>query len=268
MDYPLADRWRRPLILLPGEAKPTPFTRCTTVAKTLDGTEALSEWKARKVAEGCCLRDDLRAQFAATLPSAPENKALQNKLIESLLDAAKGPEGANMGDALHSMTARVDTDPKFRPLPNYEKHITLYKECLERHGIETVPEYVERTVVLPDIKVAGSFDRLVRSRKQRNALWVLDLKTGRDMSYSWPSISIQLSIYARAKWLYDWDKQACSDMPDVDQHRGLVLWLPYGQDKAELHVVDLDAGWEAAQMALAVRAWRTRKNLAREAWVS
>lgn len=268
VDYPLSDRWQRPLILLPGAKKPEPFTRVTTVAKTLSGQEALTEWKARMVVEGACLRPDILAQFAASLPTLDgdrEQKELQNKLCDLLKEAAAGSKGANQGDALHNMTAKVDADPRFRPLPMFEKHIRLYRECVERHGLEIVPEYIERTVVLPDLKVAGSFDRLVR---KAGRLWVFDLKTGKDLSYSWTEIAIQLALYSRARWLYDWEKQECTDMPEVDQARGLVLWLPYGRDVAELHVVDLEAGWEAAQMALAVRAWRTRKDLAREARVS
>lgn len=266
--YPLADRWSRPLILLPGEKKPIPMTRCTTVAKTLSGQEALSEWKARMVAEGACLRPDILAQFAATLPSDPEDKeqkALQTKLTEGMKEAAAGSKGANLGDALHSMTAKVDTDPHFRPLPNFEKPIALYRQCVERHGIEILPEYVERTVVLPDLKVAGSFDRLVR---KAGRLFVFDLKTGKDLSYAWAEIAIQLALYSRARWLYDWDSQSVTEMPEVDQKIGLVLWLPYGRDIAELHVVDLDAGWEAAQHALWARSWRSRKDLAREARAS
>lgn len=263
--YPLTDRWTRPLILLPGEKKPVAMTRVTTVAKSLSGQEALSEWKMRMAVEGACLRPDVLAQFAASMPTVPddrEQKQLQNRLCEALKEAAAGSKGANQGDALHSMTAKVDADPRFRPLPMFEKHIRLYRECVERHGLEIMPALIERTVVLPELKVAGSFDRLVR---KANQLWVFDLKTGKDLSYSWTEIAIQLALYSRARWLYDWDTQGCSDMPAVNQQHGLVLWLPYGRDIAELHVVDLEAGWEAAQMALAVRAWRTRKDLAREA---
>lgn len=274
MEYALTDRWQRPLILLPGAKKAEPFTRVTTVAKTLSGQEALTEWKARMVAEGACLRPDILAQFAAHLPTLPpdadpvaikEQKLTQNKLTEAMKEAAAGSKGANLGDALHNMTAKVDTDPRFRPLPQFEKAITLYRECIERHHVEVIPEYVERTVVLPDIKVAGSFDRIVR---KAGRLFILDLKTGRDLSYSWAEIAIQLSLYSRARYFYDWDTQTCSDFVEVDQKIGLVLWLPYGRDIAELHVVDLEAGWEAAQQALWARNWRTRKDLAREARVS
>jgi hypothetical protein len=265
MDYPLTDRWQRPLIMVPGAKKAEAFTRVTTVAKTLSGQEALSEWKARMVAEGACLRPDILAQFAASLPTDPadkEQKALQTKLTEAMKEAAAGSKGANLGDALHNMTAKVDTDKRFKPLPQFEKAIGLYRDCIERHGLEIIPQYVERTVVLPEIKVAGSFDRIVR---KAGRLFILDLKTGKDLSYSWSEIAIQLALYSRAKWFYDWDSQTVSDFPEVDQKIGLVLWLPYGQDKAELHVLDLEAGWEGAQQALWARSWRTRKDLARAA---
>lgn len=265
MDYPLTDRWQRPLILLPGAKKPEPFTRCTTVAKTLDGQEALSEWKARMVAEGACLRPDILAQYAANLPVNDDNKQTMNGYVEALKEAAASTAGANLGDALHAMTARVDRGEKFRPLPPHDISIKAYRECLERYGIEILPEYVERTVVLPELKVAGSFDRIIR---KAGRLFIFDLKTAQRLDYSWPSIAIQLALYSQAKWLYDWDSQTCSDMPAVDQKIGLVLWLPAGRAEASLHVVDIEAGWEAAQLALQARAWRTRKDLAREARVS
>lgn len=271
MDYPLTDRYQRPLILLPGAKDVAPFTRVTTVAKTLDGQEALSEWKSRMVAEGACLRSDLVAQYAATLPCLAKDhpdwkkqRGLQNQLAEAMKEAAAASAGANLGDALHTMTARVDRGEKFRPLPPHDASIKAYQECLVQHGVEILPEYVEQTVVLPELGVAGSFDRLIRKAER---LFVFDLKTGQDLSYSWPSICIQLALYSRATYLYDWDTQTCNDMPPVDQKIGLVLWLPAGTTRAELHVVDLEAGWEAAEKALWARRWRTRKDLAREARV-
>lgn len=268
MDYPRSDRWKRPLILLPDAKKEEAFTRVTTVAKTLSGQEALSEWKARMVAEGACLRPDILSKYKATLPSNPDDKkrkAIQNGLCDSLKEAAAASTGANEGEAFHQVSARWDSGEKFRPLPPHDTWIKSYAACLDRHDIEIAPEYIERTVVLPELGIAGSFDRLVGSRKKRNGLWVFDVKTGKDLSYSWAEIAIQLALYAHAEWLYDWDTRECSPMPEVDRQTGLVLWLPVATGEASLHVVDIAAGWEAAQLAMAVRSWRNRKDLAREA---
>lgn len=263
--YPLTDRYQRPLIKLPGAKKEEPFTRVTTVAKTLDGQEALSEWKARMVAQGACLRKDILAQFEANLPINDDNKALMNGYVEALKESAASTAGANLGDALHIMTARVDRGEKFKPLPPHDVSIKAYQECLSRHGVQIIPGFVERTVVLPDLKIAGSFDRIVEKHERK---FIFDLKTAQRLDYSWPSIAIQLALYSRARWLYNWDDQSVTDMPEVDQKIGLVLWLPAGKAEASLHVVDLEAGWEATQHALWARSWRARKDLAREARAS
>jgi hypothetical protein len=43
---------------------------------------------------------------------------------------------------------------------------------------------------------------------------------------------------------------------------GIVAHIPYGQpDVCDLHLVDLDAGWQAAKAAAWVRDWRSRKDI-------
>jgi hypothetical protein len=48
----------------------------------------------------------------------------------------------------------------------------------------------------------------------------------------------------------------------VNWHVGIVAHIPYGQpDVCDLHLVDLDAGWQAAKAAAWVRDWRSRKDI-------
>jgi hypothetical protein len=137
---------------------------------------------------------------------------------------------------------------------------------LEDNGVEVIPELVETSVVLDRYKVAGTPDMFVRIRGRRMAL-IADLKTGADVSYSWGSFSAQLAGYARGDNVYrqgatpDDDERA--PMPEVDQHQGLVVWLPAGEARCELHLVDLDQGWEGFMLGHAVHEWRYRKGLAR-----
>ena len=46
------DRWGRPLITPVGGGKPEPYTRVSTLAKTLDDKTALSKWMCRQTAIG------------------------------------------------------------------------------------------------------------------------------------------------------------------------------------------------------------------------
>jgi hypothetical protein len=50
-------------------------------------------------------------------------------------------------------------------------------------------------------------------------------------------------------------------MPPVSLERALVIHLPAGQARCELHWLDIAAGWEAARLAATVRAWRARRDL-------
>lgn len=266
MDYPRSDRWGRPLIVPDGDSREVPHTRVTTVAKTLDGQEGLTRWKGRMTAGGAALRPDILAQVAATWPPTEANKAQLDGYVEELKEAAAASAGANAGDAHHQVMARVWRGEVFRPIPPFDATVEVIGDLLEKAHLRPVPDWVERTVVLPEETVAGSFDLLVETRAGQ--LFVADLKTGKDLELAWPSIAIQLALYSRASTLYDWEARTHAPMPEVNQYQGLVIWLPAFGKKASLHVVDLRIGWEAAQLALEVRAYRTRKDLARPARVN
>ncbi|MGH7426250.1 MAG: PD-(D/E)XK nuclease family protein, partial [Candidatus Methylomirabilales bacterium] len=161
---------------------------------------------------------------------------------------------------LHQMTARVDRGEDFTPPPPWDVDVKAYRDLLAAASVTICPEWIERTCVIPDLNLAGTFDRIV---EVRDRLWIADLKTGRDLSYSWGEIAIQLACYAHASHIWDWETNALWAMPEVDRRRGLIIHLPVGKGTASLHVVDLEAGWEAATQAAWVRDWRARKDLSR-----
>lgn len=260
MDYPKRDRWGRPLIVPQGGGKEEPHKRVTTVAKVLNGMEGLSIWQQRMAVGGAALRPDILAQVAAIWPPDDDNKAKLDGYVAQLREAAAASAGANAGDAFHSVMARVWRGEAFKPIPPFDVTAKVVQQLFEKAGIEAESEYVERTVVLPEHKVAGSFDLIVRRGPHR---LIADLKTGRDLEMAWPSIAIQLSLYSRAETIYDWDTQTHEPLPAVNQKQGLVIWMPAFSQMASLHVVDLEAGWEAAQMCFWVDRWRKRKDLAR-----
>lgn len=250
---PVINRWGQ--YLIDGVA----YQRVTTLAGMLEARQALERWKVRQVGRGLTLRQDLLAQLAAC---PDDDKARADGICEMALEAAAGSAGANLGSALHEMTARLDAGEDFTPVPPWDADVKAYRDLLDAARIDVVPQWVERTVVLTDLLVAGTFDRIV---DVKGKLYILDLKTGRDLSYGWLSIAIQLACYAHAGHMWDWESNTPRTMPLVDRERALVVHLPAGTASAALHVVDITAGWEAAQAALAVKAWRARKNLSRPA---
>lgn len=264
-DYPKKNQWGQPLIPDPTTGEEKAWVRVTTVAGTMDDKNGLLNWTGVMVAGGGILRPDIAGKIAARWPLTDDNKAEMYTLAEELKEAGGASVGRNLGDTLHEMVRRRNQGETFKPMPPWDADLRAFEGLLETAGLTVHPELVERTVVLPELGVAGSFDLLVGVVKAGGELCVADLKTGKLGSYSWGSIAVQLALYSRAEHIYDWDTGKFTPMPPVNQRRGLIIHLPAGTATATLHVVDLVAGWEAAQLAMAVRQWRARRDLARPA---
>jgi hypothetical protein len=253
MTDPTINRWGQ--YVIDGQA----YQRVTTLAGLMEARHNLEKWGKRNVARGLTLRPDVLAAIAAC---PDEDKGRLDHLCEQALEAAAGSAGSTLGTALHEMTARVDSGEKFMPPPPWDVDIKAYRDLLEKARIAICPAWIEQTCVVPGLGVAGTFDRIV---EVKDRLWVADLKTGKSLDYGWCAIAIQLSCYAHAEYIWDWEHGARNVMPEVDKKRGLVIHLPAGTGRASLHVVNLEAGWEAAKQAMWVREWRARKDLARSA---
>lgn len=252
------DHWGRYLLPDPeGSDKAVPWTRVTTFAKTIADTMALSKWSQRMVAKGVAARSDLYALAAAT---PIEDKKTLDRLAEDAKQAAQASAGANLGTALHTFTERYDQGEDVRPPAPWNADLDAYKKALVENRITVHSEYIERIVVIPELKLAGTLDRLVTLLGF--GLMVDDLKTGKDLSYSWGEIAIQLAVYSRAPLMWDPVAGRYEDMPAVHQETALVMHLPVGKARCDVYTVDIAAGWAAAQLCAKARSWRARRNLA------
>ncbi len=246
------DRWGRPLVTPPDGGKPVPYTRATTLASTLEDTYNLSRWQQRMVAIGLADRPDLLLAVTAHRNDRDE----LNKLCEQALEAAKGTAAATTGTALHALTEQLDRGEELPTVPpDAEADLAAYTEAMR--GIDILE--VERFVVLDDIKVAGTYDRLVDIGGIRT---VADIKTG-TIEWGLPKIAMQLAIYSRGV-PYNPNDGTRSEPLNVDQRNGLIIHLPAGSGTCTLHWVDLHRGWEAVKLALQVREWRNARNLTQQ----
>lgn len=232
------------------------FTRCTTFASTLDDRFSLEKWQQRMVFTGAVVRQDLYAQAAANL----DDKDVLNDLCEQAIEAAKGTAGANLGTALHTFAEKVDRgEDVVIPAP-WDADIKAYTATLEQNGVRVDPALMEGIVVCRDLQVAGRYDRIVTIDGYPQPL-IADLKTG-NIDHSLTTIAIQLAIYANADEVYDPITDTLTSMPRVDLNQALIIHLPAGQATCTLHMVDIKAGWEAAQLCKQARTWRKTPNLA------
>jgi hypothetical protein len=264
---PTRDRYGRPLITPVGGGKPVGYTRVTTLAKALDDGGGLIPWKATATIVGAMRRQGLFARWQALASKAQgdpwyhsaETKAAAKKLVEECAEAGGSTDRADLGTALHAIAEQADLGRPVHIQPNLRADLDAYHATLAAHGVEILPEWMERFVVLDDWQVAGTFDRLVRMPDGR--LVVADLKTGADLKYSWQSIAVQLAAYAHGLD-YDVTTAVRTPLPEHDMSVGLVIHLPAGTGTCTLYTVDLVAGWEAAELSLRTRVWRTRRDLA------
>ena len=231
--------------------------RVTTLVKTVDDGYGLGLWKLRQVAKGLSARADLLAGVAAC---RDDDKAKLDELCDTALEASGSSKGATLGEALHKFAERLDKGEELEVPKDWAPDIDAYRAVMAEEGIEH--ELIEVTVVLAEMAVAGTADRVIR---YRGHLYIADIKTGQSLDYSWPAMAAQLACYAHAPTRYDWALDEHYPMPeDVSKSLGFIIWVPAGQGRCELIPVDLDVGWQGAQLAYQVRQYR--KSAFRPVW--
>lgn len=253
---PDRDRWGRPLVIPPGGGKPTAYTRCTTYVDCLDDKWNLQKWQQRMVALGLTQRRDLLMAYSAIAgdlmdPVPPKSaKSKADAVCEQAIEAAQGSAAASIGTALHALTERLDRGLELGVIPD-EAHADL--RAYETATKALAALHIEQFTVQDELQIGGTPDRVVEFDGAR---YIADLKTG-SIEYSALKIAMQLAVYAHSE-LYDVGTGVRERLPDVDQHRGIVIHLPAGTGECTLHWVDIAAGWEAVQVATQVRDWRKR----------
>jgi hypothetical protein len=249
------DRWGRYKIADPASGKERGYTRVTTIAKTMDDTGSLADWKTRMAITGLVKRPDLLAQASTHL----EDRNGLNKVANDAIEAAGAYGRANLGTVLHAITEQLDLGLTPEVLPQLRPDIDAYLNAIAGADIVMHKEFIEVLLINDEHEYAGTADRIVTLPDGR--MVIFDLKTGTDLSYSYGNIAVQLAAYANAEWVYDWRTGERKPLPDIDKTEGIICHLPAGEARCEFHTVDLTAGLDALMMSFKVRDWRKRKGL-------
>lgn len=244
------DRWGRPMVKRDGSDKRVAYRRVTTFVGAADDTYGLTQWKLRMAAIGMGQRPDLVVAAAAC---KPDNKKTLNDITEKAIEHAQASAAATTGTALHSFTEALDRGETLGHVPApYDADLRAYEHATK--GMEHVA--IERFSVFDDWQVAGTADRIVRWHGE---LYVADVKSGNiDFAHK---IAAQIALYSRSQ-PYDiaTDTRLPRD-PDINLSKGLIIHLPAGQARCDLHWVDLEAGWRGCQIAKTIWDWRGHKGL-------
>ena len=246
------DRWGRPLIVPPDGGEPVAYTRVSTLAKALDDLNNLMDWKVRKAIEGVIRRPDLLTRAAGALANGdpdtdwPTKKAL-NKVGRDALEAAGSSRGSSSGTGFHSLTEAIDrgNEPLFVPEAD-KPRLEAYRAATA--GIKWLD--VECFVVNDEVRAAGTFDRLGRLPDGR--IVVMDLKSGKSEADYPFATTVQIATYANG---YRYDPEDGTRWPlhsELDRRFGVLIHLP-PSGGCTLLELDLERGWQAAQLAAQVR---------------
>lgn len=279
------DQWGRPKIIpldaagIPDlTAKPIPYVRVSTMAKTLDDTNNLTLWKQRNTALGLAARPDLVLSVAALMAKHKDvnadfaAKKKLNSIIEEAFEAAGGSAAASLGTALHELSEALDAGQDITPYAGeWMPRLEGYR--IARSDLEVLD--METFVVNDVVQAAGSFDRLVRLKNveklneviagwgfapvQPGVVLVDDLKTGAHDSGYPLGVATQIGTYANSH-RYDPTTGERSELdPALDKRIGLLTHMPAKGDGIDIYPLNLQRGWYAAQYAKGVydiRKWK------------
>lgn len=250
------DRYGR--YLLPDESgENTGWTRATTFAATLAESYGLRIWEQRQVVWGLSRRPDLLT-LASTI-SGPEDKKALGAIVDSAHEAGATQAKANRGSAIHKAIEEMEKGRPFESVPDELKtDVHGYFQEIADNGIVIVPEYVERTCIVPAYKVAGTFDNLVRCPDGK--LRVLDKKTG-NLDYAAIEFAVQMALYANASALRNYGSSTYEPMPEVAKDYAIIAHIEPGTGRTQLHRINIRLGWAWAATCAEVQDIRKTKHV-------
>lgn len=257
------DQWRRYLLPEPGgeQTELVPWTRVTTLAGCVTNQDGLRVWTEREMCRGIGRRVDLRNLLA----SAPDDVTVIDEVRETAKTVAGIGASASSGRALHRVV-EARTDPNrtrdlspIDPSEQFGRDCIAALECLRQNGIRV--RAVELLVVHASLGYAGRLDALweVTLPNGRTVVRIGDVKTGDklDKPEKRHSMGVQLGGYANATHVYDPQTRTFRPLADygIDHTAGYILSVRNGV--AQLHEIDLLAGWQ--RMLTAVKVHRDRQ---------
>ena len=262
LDYPRANG--APLVSDPeNPGKRLRYSRPSGFGKPLDDEEALTHWRIWKAMQGVAKSPALGAQIMAT---KEEDRDAKKVLREQALDKGTANESADLGTALHAMTARIeDVNDLWEPPEIYAADLAAYMATLETYGL--VSEMVEVAMVADDFRAAGTTDRIYRLTKvlttpdgstlQPGELVLADIKTGKKLDFSAPGYCIQTALYVDG-CLYDLATERRMPTPPINRNWTILVHLPVGKATCHLHWCSVEVGLQGAMYASFVKDWQRK----------
>lgn len=247
----------RPLIPRTEDGKEVPYTRVSTMAKALSDSTALTKWKMRQVMLGLVQRPDL----ALLVSSHHDDKKELDRVAAAAMEAVSSSSGANTGTGIHKLIERLEAGEQIALPEQVQQTIGAYGMAMQDANVKVLAN--EQFVVVDELQAAGTFDKLLQLPD--GSIVIADIKTG-SSTPSYPlETAIQMAIYSRGIVFDSKSKERTSVLRQlgVSQDIGVMIHLPQGEANCTLYRMNLDLGWEAAQLAHKAR-WLNKSATKKE----
>lgn len=255
-----------------GSKKARGYQRVTNLVAAISDQFGLRMWEIEQTLRGVAASHTLYQELMDVQPAWDRmDKADRKRAVESFMEraktAAEADLGARFGNHRHAVVEGFHAGlPLGIQNSLTRRHLSLYANALVRNHLRALPDLQERRVLVEALEVVGTLDNVVEDLRS-GLLHVADLKTQRKF-WTWLEISAQLACYAHADAMWDNVRGCWVDMPKVDLQRAMVLWMPRvppcafrcpgecehgpGEPSVEVWEVDIERGWETAQLCYRV----------------
>ena len=286
------DGWDRPLVVPRGGGRPLGHTRTTTFIDCIEDKSNLSMWKMRQILVGVAKDPSVLSVVHSLDLADAKDKLRLTALAERMLDVSGANNKREQGTHLHLLSELVDAGLALPVGTSDADVVDMMAYMLGTTAFSF--RHVEKLVAVNELRTAGTPDRValytgpgpLPDMYFEDELLITDLKTG-SAEFGQLKIASQLATYSRGKFYnhsvfgFHADMQedekafkawkatafdaelaetAYTSIGNVNQEWGVVFSLPAGSGVLTLKWVDLTLGWELAQLALTIRAARSRKG--------
>lgn len=245
------------------------YTRASGLADYISEAEYIHKWEMRYLAMGIARNPDLAGLAAPEIyntgliaPAFGKDKSASGRRLDGIIEQALDREGIHE-KADYGSTVHVYTEPGAPSVPPWQgpwgqvgPDVASFAEWNRLYGVRIID--TERFTANDKTATAGTFDHLVevRGHPLLTGQVVSDKKTGKYEPWHW---AVQIATYAYGE-PYETDHTRPGWGGNINLKWGLVWQIREGSTVG--HILDLEAGWEAAQHAAWVRDWHKRTDLA------
>lgn len=266
----------------PETGKPLSASRASKFAEGIADSYSLDQWRHRMILAGLVNDPSILEKVASAmrdkepLDVVKQEREFLNKRADEAMTAAGGDIRSGQGTKLHKYTEEIDGGTRtLAQVPeDYRPDAEAYVIALAACGFRPVVGLIERSVFCRELKVCGTFDRVLECIHDTETVdlygrpvqihageFVIgDVKSGDNITHPWLEIQIQEAIYAhavnengvavqdRAGGPFRWVSLPEMGAGQVREDVGIVMHVPFGQGAAKLYFADLILGWRGAKI--------------------